>query len=143
MSSHHFVREGQEPALFILEATNYSEAEGLLEWAPLVIVAEAALQEVLLWGIKIDVVIAGQHTIEELTAKLADQAPIKILAAGNDPVEMVLLFLTNLGQSAVSIMSDTFPEALREKIEGVPSKLQVTVKTKRQKWAFIPSGHFK
>jgi hypothetical protein len=143
MSSHHFVREGQEPALFILEATNYSDTEGLLEWAPLVIVSSEALEEILLWGIKIDVVLARQENIEELTSQLLDQAPIKVLAAGNDPVETALLFLTNAGQTAVSIISKTFSENLRMKIENAPHRIQVTVNTRKEKWAFVSSGIYK
>lgn len=143
MSSHHFVREGQEPALFILEATHYSDAEGLLEWAPLVIVTESALEEVLLWGIKIDVVMASHKTVEDLTSRLLDQTPIKILSAGDDSVEAALLFLTSLGQSAVCIIAPTFSENLRQKIENRPGKLQVTVKAGMQKWAFVQSGNFR
>jgi hypothetical protein len=142
MSSHHFVREGQEPALFILEATTYAQAEGLLEWAPLVMVSESALEEVLLWGIKIDVVLAPSEKIEVLTSRVIEQAPIKILSAG-DAIETGLLFLSNSGQSAVSIMAKAMSDSLRQKIETLPHKLQVTVKTPTFKWALIQSGKFR
>jgi hypothetical protein len=143
MSSHHFVREGQEPALFIFEATNYSAIEGLLEWAPLVLVTADALEEVLLWGIKIDVVLAGQEMVEDLTSRLIDQAPVKVLATGDDWVESALLFLTSSGQNGVSIIANTFSERLREKIEKAPHTLQVNVNTGTHKWAFIQAGNFK
>lgn len=143
MSSHHFVREGQEPALLILEATNYSDAEGMLEWAPLVVVSELALEEVLLWGIKIDVVIALPESEENLTSQLTDQAPIKIFSAGEDLVESSLLFIAGAGQSAVAIIAADLPETLREKIARFAGRTQVTVRTDMQKWSYIPSGHFK
>ena len=143
MSSHHFVREGQEPALFILEPTNYSAAEGLLEWAPLVIVSEASLDEVLLWGIKIDVVLGRPQRVEELTAKLIDQAPVKVLAGGEDVIESALQFLNAFGQPAVSIIAKDFSEHIRTKIEAVAHRVQVTVRTGTQKWALIHSGNFK
>lgn len=143
MSSHHFVREGQEPALFIFEPIHYSEAEGLLEWAPLVMVAATALDEVLSWGIKIDVVLARQEQVETLTAELTDQAPVKILAASNDVVESALQFLMGIGQPAVSIIAKDFTEEIRSKIENVHQRVQVTVRTGTQKWALIQSGIFK
>ena len=143
MSSHHFVREGQEPALLILEATSYSHAEGLLEWAPLVIVTEAALEEVLLWGIKIDVVIALPQNRQDLTSRLADQAPIKIFSAGDDLIEASLLFISGAGQNALSILAEDFPDMLRGKIEQFAGKIQVTVRTSDHKWSWIQSGQFK
>lgn len=143
MSSHHFVKEGQEPALLILEATNYSDAEGMLEWAPLVIVTESALEEVLLWGIKIDVVIARPESEANLTSELETQAPIKIFSAGEDLVEAALLFLSTSGQAAVSIINPELTDFLREKIERLAGKCQVTVRSLGHKWSFISSGHYK
>jgi len=61
MSSHHFVKEGQEPALVILEPCSFSLAAPLLEWSPLVIVRDTALESVQSWGIKIDVVFAQEE----------------------------------------------------------------------------------
>jgi hypothetical protein len=143
MSSHHFVREGQEPALLVLEATSYSDAEGMLEWAPLVVVSEDALQDVLLWGIKIDVVICRPQNEGNLTLELADQAPIRIFSAGLDLAESSLLFLSGSGQNAVSVMVKELSDDLRTKIERFASKTQVTVRMPGQKCSFIPSGNYK
>lgn len=143
MSSHHFVREGQEPALFILEATHYSVAEGLLEWAPLVIVAESALEEVLLWGIKIDVVLAASDHTGTLVERLADQAPIKIFSAGDDVVTTGLQLLGTMGETAVAILTSDFSETIRHKVEIIGHRLQVTVKAEGRKWIFVSSGSFK
>ena len=63
MSSHHFVKEGQEPALFILDNIPFQYAESLLEWVPLVMVADRALENVLHWGIKIDVVLQDEYSL--------------------------------------------------------------------------------
>lgn len=143
MSSHHFVREGQEPALFILDPIHYSEAEGLLEWAPLVLVAESALDEVLLWGIKIDVVLARHEMVEVITDRLLDQAPIKVIGTGENFVETGLQFLTSINQPAVSIITSDFTSDIRHKIESVHHRVQVTIRTASQKWALIQSGSFK
>ncbi len=52
MSSHHFVKEGQEPALFILDNIPFHYAESLLEWVPLVMVADRALGKCVTLGNK-------------------------------------------------------------------------------------------
>jgi hypothetical protein len=143
MSSHHFVKEGQEPALLILESTSYSDTEGMLEWAPLVMVVESVLEAVLLWGIKIDVVVAHPENEAVLTSRLADQAPIKIFAAGDNLIESSFLFIDGTGQHAVSIVVSDLIEELREQIERFAGRTQVTVRTPTQKWSFLPSGHFK
>jgi len=59
MSSHHIVREGQEPALLIAngEACSRELLDQLLEWSPYVIVLDGALERVLNLGIKFDVIL--------------------------------------------------------------------------------------
>ena len=67
MSSHHFVKEGQEPALLIINGVSFERAQPLLEWSPLIVVSSQALEKVLSWGIRIDAVIIQSD--EELTVK--------------------------------------------------------------------------
>ncbi|HLF53052.1 thiamine diphosphokinase [Flavobacterium sp.] len=59
MSSHHIVRDDQEPALIIANGAACSnELLGqLLEWSPLVIVLDSAMERVLELGIKVDVLL--------------------------------------------------------------------------------------
>lgn len=59
MSSHHVVREGQEPALIIANGLecNMGILGQLLEWSPFIVVLDGALQRVLELGIKFDVVL--------------------------------------------------------------------------------------
>ncbi|TRW23846.1 thiamine diphosphokinase [Flavobacterium zepuense] len=59
MSSHHIVRDDQEPALIIANGAACSmELMGqLLEWSPLVIVLDSAIQRVIDLGIKVDVLL--------------------------------------------------------------------------------------
>lgn len=59
MSSHHIVRDDQEPALIIANGAECSkELMGqLLEWSPLVIVLDNAIDRVLDLGIKVDVLL--------------------------------------------------------------------------------------
>ena len=59
MSSHHIVRDDQEPALIIANGAscNIELLGQLLEWSPLVIVLDSAIERVLDLGIKVDVLL--------------------------------------------------------------------------------------
>ena len=59
MSSHHIVRDKQEPALLIANGEAcHSELLGqLLEWSPVVVVLDSAIHRVLDLGIKVDVLL--------------------------------------------------------------------------------------
>lgn len=59
MSSHHIVRDDQEPALIIANGEPCSQMllDQLLEWSPLVIVLDSAIERVLERNIKVDVLL--------------------------------------------------------------------------------------
>jgi hypothetical protein len=142
MSSHHFVKEGQEPALLLIDPPAIEVAGPLLEWAPLVVVEQAAIEKVSSWNIKIDVVLAKESSVTELASKLLNQAPIKILAYGpnESPLVNALHFLTRSRQRAVNIFSshpDTF--AL---VKNFTDQLQINVMDGWSKWSAIAAGSF-
>lgn len=87
MSSHHIVRDKQEPALLIAngEACSFELLGQLLEWNPLVVVLDNAIWRVLELGIKVDVLLgdfdeaaAGRRGID-LDAIRAQQYPLDIV----------------------------------------------------------------
>lgn len=81
MSSHHIVRDDQEPALIIAngEACTRELLDQLLEWSPLVIVLDSAIERVIQLGIKIDILI-GDFDREFDFEKYKDlQYPIEII----------------------------------------------------------------
>src|SRR5688572_24618722 len=143
MSSHHFVREGQEPALVILDALTFDIAAPLLEWAPLVIVAQRAVDDVLLWSIKMDVVLAEEKSVQELGGRLADQAPLTILAHPSDesPLVNALFFLIRKKQNGVNIFSSNADEAITL-AESLADQLQISVIDGMIKWSGVSAGHF-
>lgn len=59
MSSHHIVRDDQEPALIIANGAECSkELMGqLLEWSPFVVVLDSAIERVINLGVKVDVLL--------------------------------------------------------------------------------------
>ncbi len=74
MSSHHVVREGQEPALIIANGQSCSREiiDQLLEWSPFIVVLDGALDRVLELGIKFDVVLGDfdHQSLDEVRSKI-------------------------------------------------------------------------
>jgi thiamine pyrophosphokinase len=56
-SSHHIVRDDQEPALIIASCLRSELLGQLLEWSPLVIVLDSAMERVMKLDIKVDVLL--------------------------------------------------------------------------------------
>jgi thiamine pyrophosphokinase len=109
MSSHHFVKENQEPALIIANGEECSaELMGqLLEWQPTVMVLDGALDRVLQLGIRFDIVLGDfdrEHNPEE---KLANHHPVKIVHTPDQDktdLEKGLDYLIDSGCPAVNII---------------------------------------
>ena len=81
MSSHHIVRDDQEPALIIANGApcNDELLGQLLEWSPLVIVLDSAMERVLDLGIKVDVLLGDFDRNFDAEFYLQSQYPIEIV----------------------------------------------------------------
>jgi hypothetical protein len=141
MSSHHFVREDQEPALLVIDTQGvaFETVQELLEWSPTVIVTEQIIPQALLWGIKIDVVVALSENISELTKTLEDQVPIKFISYNSveEQLSTALYFLIAIKQKAVNIISS---QPLKN-FEAF-SAINISVIQSGKRWSFIQSGSF-
>lgn len=103
MSSHHIVREKQEPALLIMSLDNFDhEYLGqLLEWSPWVIVSDKVYEKADSTGIKIDGVLTSD-------AAFITQSDTQVINTGGDQLEDGLKFLIAEGFNAVNIITDQF-----------------------------------
>lgn len=81
MSSHHIVRDDQEPALIIANgAACDPELLGqLLEWSPLVVVLDSAIERVIELGIKVDVLLGDFDRGFDPEFYKTSQFPIEIV----------------------------------------------------------------
>jgi thiamine pyrophosphokinase len=81
MSSHHIVKDKQEPALIIANGESCSDEllGQLLEWSPFVVVLDAAANRVLERGIKFDVLLGDFDRDFDPDAILAKQYPLEII----------------------------------------------------------------
>ena len=81
MSSHHIVLDDQEPALIIANgaACDISLLNELLEWSPLVIVLDSAMERVVELGIKVDVLLGDFDRDFDTEIYKKSQYPIEII----------------------------------------------------------------
>ena len=85
MSSHHFVKEQQEPSVFILntEDISFDTVSPLLEWVPTVLVWQDCVETVLSWGIKVDVILATTAFQKANLHLLEEQYPVRFLTVSD------------------------------------------------------------
>jgi len=81
MSSHHIVRDDQEPALIIANgaACNPELLGQLLEWSPLVIVLDSAIERVMELDIKVDVLLGDFDRDFDPEKYQTSQYPLEII----------------------------------------------------------------
>jgi hypothetical protein len=147
MSSHYFVKEGQEPALVILDGMPFSAAADLLAWAPLVVVADRALEVVISWGIKVDVVVTlgGEPVVSDL---LELQQPLHIIAASDEShgISEVFRYLASQRNSAVAILASE-PEKIMSTVTsiniGKGANLDITIQNGSVRWSRLAHNFHK
>ncbi len=99
MSSHHIVREKQEPALYIHHLGNFNEEYlgQLLEWSPTLMVATSEYEKAISLGLKVDVLIGKEEStnVQENTKWILSPtetllAAVKYLVAEQYPAVNVI-----------------------------------------------------
>ena len=109
MSSHHIVRDDQEPALIIANGASCSEElmGQLLEWSPLVIVLDSAIERVFELGIKVDVLLGDFDRGFNPEYYLEQQYPLTIVRTPNQDktdLEKAFDYLIEKGHKAVNVI---------------------------------------
>lgn len=144
MSSHHFVKEDQEPALIIWDASavSFEKIQELLEWSPTVIVMELALNIVLSWEIKIDVAIVSASAVDSWKKVLHEQGPLKLLSySEEEPLTSAFHFLLSTKQRSTHLVA-SWNKDLSSLITPFQDRLSVVIIAGHLRWSFIPSGKF-
>ncbi len=105
MSSHHIVREKQEPALLImsLEGFNQENLGQLLEWSPTILVNEDVYEAADSLGIKIDGIISS-----EVSVSIPLQPGTFVIHTENAPLEDALKYLAGEQYHSVNIITTSF-----------------------------------
>lgn len=135
MSSHHIVRENQEPAL-IIASMDALDSEGLgqlLEWSPTIIANDYTVDFLLAEDIKVDVVFSEKQAI--YAQEQIQHFPLK---AGF--LRDALSHLIETNHKAVNIISDTLDEELLSFCAAInivlltPGRRTVFVQQHYEKW---------
>lgn len=103
MSSHHIVRDQQEPTLILadLDTFPFDLLGQLLEWAPFTVCGQDALDQALAYGINLDVVFSNRQNVEE---QLAHFPGIEIVRAKENWIEEAAVLLSAKGHKAVNVV---------------------------------------
>ncbi len=109
MSSHHIVRDQQEPALIIANGESCSlELIGqLLEWSPTVVALDGAANRLREQGIKMDILIGDLDSVDGLEELEQEQQPIEVIrvkSQENTDLEKALDLLLERGYPAANIL---------------------------------------
>jgi hypothetical protein len=143
MSSHHFVKENQEPALLILntEAITFEKLQQLLEWSPTVIITEACIEKAVGWGIKIDVVLGPTERIQSLMQALQHQTPIQFISIKDEGeiITNAIEFLKSGHQKAVNVLANSWADFDNLQIANLDCELFFEGK----RWSFAKDGRFR
>lgn len=129
MSSHHIVRENQEPALIVDTVGDLSEEYmgQLLEWSPTIFVGESSLAYFLLNDIKVDFLVGR---LEETVASAQD---IKTVSLTNGVVIDALEYLSKKDYKAVNIIASALPKG----IEEYCSQINIAFFTAQRKYVYV------
>ncbi len=145
MSSHHIVRDEQEPALVIFNSpSNFDLIQSLLEWSPTVIINPSLVDFVLSNGFKVDVVIGEAQFLSEIRDKLSHQLPIKYISkqSGEHDIQQALYFLIAANYTAANLIVP-----INQVVKGVEEhyldSLDLVVYDEGFKWHFCKESKFK
>ncbi|RYD77823.1 MAG: thiamine pyrophosphokinase [Sphingobacteriales bacterium] len=131
MSSHHIVKEKQEPALYIDELGNFNEEllGQLLEWSPTLLVNGNNYDKIRSLGIKVDVLVNGTET--------GTQEDTKFVHGLVDDLMVAINYLYEEKFPAVNVITRKFD---LEKFAGFEDKINLVVFTEKAKHYPIKSG---
>ncbi|WP_157799057.1 CBS domain-containing protein [Mucilaginibacter auburnensis] len=136
MSSHHIVREKQEPALLILGLDSFDQEllGQLLEWSPTVIADAPIAEQLNAMGIKVDRVLGND------VGDVMQSDVTYISVHGHTPLEAALILLIGENYSAVNVIADDFD--LNDYIPFV-SQINLVILHQNKKVYAVTSGFTK
>ena len=144
MSSHHIVRDEQEPALIIFNsAFDEQTIQGLLEWSPTVITKSDLVEALLPYGFKIDVVIGTITEKDQMMSELEHQQPFKYLSKNSSDEDLLLAiyFLIASKYKAVNLLYPLNPKSM-SLINPFLNQLDLVFYDQGYKWVYSRSTTF-
>ena len=144
MSSHHFVKEDQEPALLIIDpnAIPFEKVQELLEWSPLVMVSRSALEKVLEWGIKIDVLLNSGNK-DFLAQIIIDQAPLQVIttSSAENEFDAACKFLMDRKQTNLNVIASQAQKYFTI-ATSLLNKVNTVLFDSNGRWYYVGNGSY-
>lgn len=144
MSSHHFVKEKQEPALLILSDSSFEKdiLEQLLEWSPIIIVEDKCLLQLNHEPIKIDYVLQTDLKLEEIESWISFQDNVRIIDSSNavNKIKFLINILEREDNQALSIIGHS--PIQEEVLKSDEFKMNIIFYSNEYK-TYIKYEHFK
>jgi thiamine pyrophosphokinase len=143
MSSHHIIRDEQEPALLFWEGfdTPMEYWHPLLEWSPMVWVHQQATQLFWDYTIKVDTIIGKELVHPAALSLMENQFPINHLALAN--LMDVLTSLLENKQKAVNIFISEYSLAqVLSQVKPMVEAMDMVVFHKHGRTLLVKSGKF-
>lgn len=137
MSSHHIVRDEQEPALLVLNPHTIRREilDGLLEWSPTVIANESGAITLHEWGIKVDYVLSEEtHPTSQLNYKKIHIEADKLAIAST------IAFLQKRNYHTINIIGNPQHEGVFQM--ATKSGMEVVLFESDSKQMLVRSGSF-
>ncbi|MEQ8688350.1 MAG: hypothetical protein RIE86_23805 [Imperialibacter sp.] len=145
MSSHHIVRDEQEPALLTLNAAWLRDETlaSLLEWSPTIVVPAGELEVLITLGIKPDVVVATHEEKTRHSAEWEGFTPLTILERTSEQSAVVaaLHYLLANRYKAVNIFASPFDLSLSE-FALFFANMDIVFYSETSRWLWIRQGKY-
>lgn len=147
MSSHHIVRDEQEPALIIhrMYEFPFETLGALLEWSPTLFCCAPALEQVLAQEVKIDVVLIPFESFEQIQEVLIGQEPLKIISLrDSEYLSSGMQVLVSEGRTAVNVITtEGLIDEVIELCSQFAGRLQISVWTEKFRFTIVNATSFK
>ncbi len=142
MSSHHVIREGQEPPVLIMDAVAAENPllPDLLEWSPVIIALPDAVPAILLQQIKIDILLCSPDDLSRWKQVFRERYPVTLIgmSAGDQLPGVLMGILEKYNSGIIYAFTDSQENtALLSKLEKVVCFIR------DQRWSWFRQGNFR
>ena len=127
MSSHHIVRDCQEPALWIttLNSCDFEVIHELLGWSPWLMVDAEIVDQVINWGLKIDALLVSTVEKKNYLELTVEQNPLQVIDYQDDKIGFGLDYAIHKGIDTIHMCTSP----------GEAQKIQITYP--KFEWVFF------
>ncbi|MFY0599403.1 MAG: hypothetical protein JXR03_07005 [Cyclobacteriaceae bacterium] len=147
MSSHHIIRDEQEPSLLVhsLKQHQWPIVLQLLEWSPILISCESFLDQISSLGHKVDIALVDSALVDAWKEQLQYQNPIEIRAKEGDQIlPQVYDLLKKRKQRALNIITgdDQLIDVIQQSVRWI-NEFDVVIYSDSQRHAIVKSLVYK